>query len=296
MKAWIGALRLRTLPLAISSILVGSALAHFHGSFSGTEFLLALLTAVLLQILSNLSNDLGDHLHGADNEQRIGPARSVQSGEITPAAMKRAMLLTALLAFMSGCWLIVHAFGLSLTMLSFLLIGLLALGAAVKYTFGRDPYGYAGFGDLAVFVFFGVVGVIGTYYLHTSQFDRITVMPAIAFGLLSAGVLNVNNLRDHVNDKAAGKRTMVVRLGFKRALLYHGILSFLPLLLLHHMIVHHMDGYWGYIFLIGYIPIGFHSYRVQSVDGKLPLDPELKRLALGTFATAVTLSIGLLLS
>ena len=296
MKAWIDAFRLRTLPLAISSILVGSALAHYHGRFQWPVFLLALITAVLLQILSNLANDLGDHLHGTDNDQRIGPVRSVQSGAISTAAMERAMLLVAILAFISGLGLIVLAFGFSLTMLAFLLIGLLALGAAVKYTFGKNPYGYAGFGDVAVFIFFGLVGVIGSYYLHTESFHMITFMPAIAFGSLSAGVLNLNNMRDHNNDKASGKRTMVVRMGFSRSLHYHAILSFLPFILLMQTVQRFLDNGWGYLFIVGFIPIAIHSYRVQSEDGKVPLDPELKRFALGTFATAVTFSIGLLLS
>ncbi|TXI79087.1 MAG: 1,4-dihydroxy-2-naphthoate octaprenyltransferase, partial [Flavobacteriales bacterium] len=176
MKHWLHAFRLRTLPLAVSSIIVGSALAYIvdgevMGSpgFRRSVLFLALLTAVLLQILSNLANDLGDHQHGTDNNERVGPQRAVQSGIITPAQMKRAMLICGTLAFLSGCALIVIALGLSLRTLAFLLIGLLAIGAAVKYTFGKNPYGYAGLGDISVFLFFGIVGVCGTFYLHTTQ-------------------------------------------------------------------------------------------------------------------------------
>lgn len=293
---WLQAFRLRTLPLAVSCILVGSSLAYFHNAFRWPVFLLAISTAVLLQVLSNLANDLGDHQHGTDNAQRIGPARSVQSGAITPTAMKRAMVVCGLLAFASGVALIISAFGLSLNALAFLVVGLAAIVAAVKYTFGKNPYGYAGLGDLSVFLFFGVVGVTGTYYLFTQQFDAITIRPAVIFGLLSVGVLNVNNMRDIENDKASGKRTMAVRLGLKRALNYHTILIVVPLALLVQLAWPGVLGNWMWLALLGFIPIGIHSYRIQSEDGKIPLDPELKRLALGTFLTAITVSLGLILA
>lgn len=295
MNPWIHAFRLRTLPLAISSIIVGSALAFHHKSFSVVIMALTLLTAVLLQILSNLSNDLGDHEHGVDNADRIGPARTVQSGTISVAAMQRAMLFVAALAFISGLWLIIMVFGFSLTMIGFLLIGILAIGAAVKYTFGKNPYGYAGFGDISVFLFFGLVGVIGTYYLQTRTFDASIVLPATAFGLLSAGVLNVNNMRDISNDAASGKRTLVVRIGSEKARIYHSVLIVLSLLLLVRY-VSDQEGNWGWLFLIGFLPIAIHSFRVQRTMNAHDLDPELKRLALGTFATAITFSIGLWLS
>ena len=290
------AFRLRTLPLAVSSILVGSSLAHFHKAFRWPVFLLAICTAILLQVLSNLANDLGDHQHGTDNAQRTGPARSVQSGAIAPSAMKRAMLLCGLSAFASGAALIFSAFGFGLNTLAFLLIGLAAIVAAVKYTFGKNPYGYAGLGDLSVFLFFGVVGVVGTYYLFTQRLDAITIRPAVIFGLLSVGVLNVNNMRDIANDKASGKRTLAVRLGLKRSLNYHAFLLMVPLALLVQLAWPEVLGPWMWLALLGFIPIGIHSYRIQSEDGKIPLDPELKRLAIGTFFTAVAFSLGLILA
>ena len=295
LKVWLEAFRLRTLSLAISSILVGSALAHFRGWFDRPVFLLTLLTAVLLQILSNLANDLGDHQHGTDNADRIGPARSVQSGAITAAAMQRAMLIAATLAFLSGLWLIIMVFGLSLMMIGFLLLGLLAIGAAVKYTFGSNPYGYAGFGDIAVFVFFGLVGVIGTFHLHTLHFDKITVLPAIAFGLLSAGVLNVNNMRDIRNDAASGKRTLAVRLGPQRAKILH-VLSITVAIVLLVLSAIAIGGRWTWLYAIGTVPIVLHLIKVWRNTDPHKLDPELKRLALGTFATAITFSIGLYLT
>jgi 1,4-dihydroxy-2-naphthoate octaprenyltransferase len=296
MKHWIQAFRLRTLPLAVSSILVGSALAHFRGAFSWAIFGLALLTAILLQLLSNLANDLGDHEHGTDNVHRVGPLRSVQSGAISAASMKRAMVICGALALLSGLALIFIAFGSSLTTVAFLLIGLAAIGAAVKYTFGKNPYGYAGLGDLSVFLFFGVVGVAGTFYLYTQSFDAITLRPIFIFGFLSAAVLNVNNMRDIENDRASGKRTLVVRLGLKNALHYHFFLVFIPFMLLTRLAWPDKLGPWMWLALIGYIPPMIHLFRIQHADGKIPLDPELKRVALGTFFTAILFSLGLILA
>lgn len=296
MKHWIQAFRLRTLPLAVSSIFVGSALASHQGVFSWSVFLLALLTAILLQILSNLANDLGDHEHGTDNDQRVGPARSVQSGAISPRAMKRAMIICAALALMSGVALIIVALGFTVKTVAFFVIGLLAIVAAVKYTFGKNPYGYAGLGDISVFLFFGVVGVAGTFYLHTNQFQGIVLGPVFIFGLLATGVLHVNNMRDIKNDAASGKRTLAVRLGMKNALHYHSLLIGIPFTLLMRSGGYAFDSIWPWIWVIGFVPVGIHAYRVQSEDGKIPLDPELKRLALGTFSTAIMYSLGLILA
>jgi 1,4-dihydroxy-2-naphthoate octaprenyltransferase len=295
-SAWIQAFRLRTLPLAVSSIIVGSALAAFHGVHRPAITALALLTAVLLQVLSNLANDLGDHEHGTDNADRVGPTRAVQSGAISPSAMKRAVVICGLLALISGVGLIVTGLGLTLTTLAFLGIGLLAIGAAVRYTYGNKPYGYAGLGDASVFLFFGPVGVIGTYFLHTGQLDPAIGLPAAAFGLLSAGVLNVNNMRDIRNDKASGKITMAVRLGSERARSYHSLLVIGGLLCLVLFTASHFRAMpqWG--FLITTSALASHMRTVLRAVDPRSLDPELKRLALGTFATALAFSAGLWLA
>ncbi|MBK7297756.1 MAG: 1,4-dihydroxy-2-naphthoate octaprenyltransferase [Flavobacteriales bacterium] len=195
MNAWIHAFRLRTLPLAVSSIVVGSGIA-FHASkvISGYTFkpfvlVLALVTAVLLQVLSNLANDLGDHQHGTDNIDRVGPQRAVQSGAISPTAMLRALWICGILAFVSGLALIVSAFGLSASTLTFLILGIAAIGAAVRYTFGSKPYGYAGLGDVSVPVLWDH-RCSGTVYLHVQAFSTLLLLPAIAFGMFSVGVLN----------------------------------------------------------------------------------------------------------
>jgi 1,4-dihydroxy-2-naphthoate polyprenyltransferase len=288
MKHWISAFRLRTLPLAVSSILVGSALAHYHGVFQWPVFVLALLTAVLLQILSNLANDLGDHQHGTDNAQRIGPQRAVQSGAISPAAMKRAMILCGVLAFASGCALIVVAFGLSITTLVFLLLGLAAIAAAVKYTFGKNPYGYAGLGDLSVFVFFGLVGVGGTYFAHARVLP-LTVLPgAIAFGMLSTAVLNLNNMRDIENDARSGKRTLAVRLGRSNARVYHYVLLAIGGAGALIVAFTHLRPAKAYSMLVWIAVLLLpHAYRVWRSSDPVQLDPELKRLAIGTFILAI---------
>lgn len=304
MKHWLHAFRLRTLPLAVSSILVGSALAYFAdnwrysgpSSFRPIVMVLALITAVLLQILSNLANDLGDHEHGTDNADRVGPKRTVQSGAITPAQMKRAMMICGLLAFISGCSLIVVALGLTLRTLFFFLLGLAAIGAAVKYTFGKNPYGYAGLGDISVFLFFGVVGVCGTYFLHTNRFEPLVLAPAIAFGLLSSGVLNVNNMRDIHNDAASGKRTLVVRMGSANARIYHTILVVGAELCLIGFTLFIQAGWTSWLFLLSAPGFIIHLKRVWSTSEPLDLDPQLKVLAMGTFLTALLFSLGLILA
>ncbi len=303
MKQWLQAFRLRTLPLAVSSIIVGSALAAIvdpfvmdHPGFRISVLVLALITAILLQILSNLANDLGDHLHGTDNVDRVGPQRSVQSGAITSAQMRRAILICGSLAFISGCALITVALGITLETLFFLFLGIVAIVAAVKYTFGSTPYGYAGLGDISVFLFFGIVGVGGTFYLHTTAFAWPVLFPAVAMGLLSTGVLNVNNMRDIVNDAASGKRTVVVRMGSAIARIYHtllvagGILGLVGFALLADL------GWSMWLFMLVVPGFIVHLKRIWTTPEPRGLDPQLKVLAMGTFVTAVLFGLGVILA
>ncbi len=304
MKHWLHAFRLRTLPLAASSILVGSALGYFAdiwrysgpSSFKPVVLVLALFTAILLQILSNLANDLGDHQHGTDNTDRVGPQRAVQSGAITPAQMKRAMFICGLLAFASGCALITVALGFTMKSLGFLIVGLLAIGAAVKYTFGKNPYGYAGLGDISVFLFFGVVGVCGTFYLHSGGFHWAVLMPATAFGLLSAGVLNVNNMRDIDNDGKSGKRTLAVRMGSRNAKVYQTILICVGITCLVVFSAFIQWSFYQWLFLLVVPGFIVHLKRVWTTPEPRALDPQLKVLAMGTFFTALLFSLGLILA
>lgn len=302
MKHWLHAFRLRTLPLAVSSIIVGGALAHEHvinaadGPDPRIVTGLALLTAILLQVLSNLANDLGDHQHGTDNHDRVGPQRTVQSGAIAPGMMKRAMIICGLLAFVSGISLIIVSLGLRIQTLVFLLLGLAAIGAAVKYTFGKNPYGYAGLGDVSVFLFFGLVGICGTFYLHTHWFHPALLLPAASFGLLSAGVLNVNNMRDIQNDAASGKRTLVVRMGSGNARIYHTALVVIGLLCLVLFTAMSEPSWQRWLFLLVVPGFVVHLRRVWTTREPRALDPQLKVLAMGTFITALTFSLGLVLA
>ncbi len=294
MKHWIHAFRLRTLPLAASSIITGSALAAFFHGFRWPVFGLALLTALLLQVLSNLANDLGDHLHGTDNEARTGPQRAVQSGAIPPAAMKRAMWICGLLALASGITLIISALGFAITTVVFLLIGLLAIGAAVKYTFGSNPYGYAGFGDISVLLFFGLVGVVGTCFLHTGAFVPSTILPAVGIGLLATAVLNLNNMRDIAGDAASGKRTVVVRMGPGRARKYHAMLVLGGFACLVLFTAVHFRGWWQYAFVITFVALDRHLRFVMKNTESRALDPQMKVLSLTTLVTALLFSLGLI--
>ncbi len=222
---WISAFRLRTLPLAFSLIIMGGALAKEREVFSWSICLWSLLTALLLQILSNLSNDYGDAQSGIDLEGRVGPQRAVGSGEITAAAMRRAVIVMAILAFASGIKLLMEAYPRLQTngFVLMLAIGIASIAAAIGYTMGKRPYGYSGLGDLSVFVFFGLVGVGGSYAMHSGTVSAEIVLPATAVGLLSVGVINMNNMRDVQGDARGGKRTMVVRFGLRWASRYHAV-------------------------------------------------------------------------
>jgi 1,4-dihydroxy-2-naphthoate octaprenyltransferase len=231
MKTWIGAMRLRTLPLSIAGIITGGVMAYkdSYDTIDHRIFIHAIITALLLQILSNFANDYGDFKKGTDNDNRKGPQRAVQSGEITAKAMMRAIIVTALLALASGILLLFLAFrDIDFRFIIYFLIGVACIAAALKYTMGKNPYGYMGLGDIFVFVFFGMVSSCGTYFLLTNTFSWDILLPSISIGAWSTAVLNLNNLRDIDNDKASGKITIPVRLGMAKGLVYHYVLIALP--------------------------------------------------------------------
>ncbi|MEZ8989025.1 1,4-dihydroxy-2-naphthoate polyprenyltransferase [Vibrio breoganii] len=221
---WLSAARPKTLPLALTSIVTGSCLAYTHQQFSWSVSILALLTATLLQILSNLANDYGDAQQGTDNQDRLGPTRAIQSGEITAKQMKSAMVMCSLLSLAAGLTLILTSLTTMVDIGIFLGLGVLAIFCAIAYTVGKKPYGYIGLGDLSVYIFFGLLGVGGTFYLHTNAISADLFLPATATGLLAVAVLNVNNMRDIDNDRAFGKTTMAVRMGLAKAKHYHALL------------------------------------------------------------------------
>ena len=302
MKHWIQAARLRTLPLSVSGIIVGSMYALAHPTnkiltptevFNWRIFGLALLTTLGLQILSNFANDYGDGMKGNDNEDRVGPKRAIQSGAISPEAMKRAIFLTASLTLISAMLLIYYAFrdtniGYSLF---YLVLGVLAIASAIRYTVGNTAYGYRGYGDLFVFVFFGLVSTLGVNFLYSKQLSFDLFLPATAIGLLSVGVLNLNNMRDEASDRKSKKNTMVVKMGGAKAKKYHYFLvvSAMVLVLMFAIIDEfHFD---QYLFLLAYIPLTKHLITVYKNQEPRALDAELKKLALSTFALSILLAL-----
>ena len=295
-KFWIQAFRLKTLPLALATIILGNFLARSLGYFSWTIALLTISTTVFLQILSNLANDYGDAVNGVDNEYRVGPARAVQSGLISSDLMKRGIVFFVTLSFLSGISLIYFSFKgfMNASFLAFLLLGVLAILAAINYTMGKRPYGYAGLGDLFVLIFFGWIAVIGTTYLHDSQFHIDLLFPASTVGLLSVGVLNLNNMRDAVEDKKTGKNTLASRFGEEKSRSYHILVLALALICsILYMAIHYTNSIqWTY--LIFTIPIILHAKRVWGNKIPAHLDPELKKLALSTLLFSITYGLAIL--
>ena len=294
---WIKAFRLRTLPLALSSAILGSFLAFAEGGFRWYILLLSVVTTLFLQILSNLANDYGDALHGTDNESRIGPQRITQSGLASRKQMRSMIAVFVMLALVSGSLLIFA--GLQqfrwTTVLVFFTLGFSAIAAAITYTIGRNPYGYIGLGDAFVFLFFGIVGVSGTFYLHTNHFDPWILLPASAIGLLSSGVLNLNNMRDIENDTRSGKRTLVVHMGSKAAKIYHLMLVALSILLSLAYTIVQFRSVYQLLFMLTCPLFALNVIVVMKNTDPRELNLELKKLALSTLTFTLTFGIGLII-
>lgn len=294
-KAWIEAFRLRTLPLALACIGMGSFLAGWQHAFDGLTLSLCLITTLFLQTISNLANDYGDAIHGADHEGRQGPIRGLQSGLISKAAYKRAIIIFVVLALISGLSLIFYSLELNMqTLLFFLGLGVAAIIAAITYTAGKKPYGYIGLGDLFVFLFFGIVGVCGSYYLFTATFSWTILLPAYACGVFAVGVLNVNNIRDIPSDIAAGKRSMPVRMGRRYAVRYHGFLlgSGMVAAIIFYSLTHQIWYHWFFI-----LTVPLFVYNVLGVgkhEDPAKLDPYLKQMAISTLLFVLSFGIGIL--
>ncbi len=255
-----------------------------------------MVTTVLLQVLSNLANDYGDAVKGTDNEHRLGPQRTVQSGEITPKQMKTAIVVFVILTLISGVWLLFESFGDDWPKaLLFLLLGLAAIAAAIKYTVGKTAYGYAGLGDLFVFLFFGLLGVIGTYYLNTKSFSWLILLPATTLGLFSTAVLNLNNTRDMENDLKSGKKTVAARLGYRAALGYQVFLITTGFLATIIYVSVTFSSYWEFLFLITLPLFVANLAGIYRVEDQRKLDPYLKKTALGTLLFVIVFGIGLIL-
>ena len=316
LKAWISAARLRTLPLSVSGIIAGSAMfnnvvlnsydvdkeviANLEGAapfYATLIFWLAIATTLGLQILSNFANDYGDGVKGTDNKDRVGPERAIQSGAITKKAMFTGIVCTAIITFCMAIALIYVSFGKEnfFYSLFFFVLGIGAIVAAIKYTVGNSAYGYRGLGDVFVFIFFGLVSVVGCYFLFTKQLNGLVFLPAITIGLLSTAVLNLNNMRDFQNDQKVGKNTLVVKLGIDKARQYHyaiiGIGMCAMLLFLWKTYQNLNDA----LFLVAFVPLIIHLIKVYKTANTELLDPELKKVALSTFLLALLFSLGQIL-
>ncbi|HET8735222.1 MAG TPA: 1,4-dihydroxy-2-naphthoate octaprenyltransferase [Pricia sp.] len=290
---WLNAARLRTLPLSVSGVLVGTALANFYGTGDTLIFMLALLTTIGFQITSNFANDYGDGIRGTDNEDRIGPKRALQSGILSRKALKQGIWISVLIDALLVISLIYVAFGPQNLLFSvlFLALGAASIWAALKYTIGASAYGYKGLGDVFVFIFFGLVAVLGTLFLYTKFLTPMAFLPAIAIGLLSVGVLNLNNLRDYASDKKADKRTLVVYLGFEKAKVYHYLLVLSAFICISAFLFLNFGDWRSYLPLLAFVPAFVHVFKVYKTNSPGLLDPELKKLALSSFFLAVLMYV-----
>ena len=296
-KSWIKAARPRTLPLALSGIIMGCGLAWFYGAIDATVSVLAIITATLIQVFSNFANDYGDSQRGTDNEFRLGPTRTVQSGEITQKEIETGMILVGGLSFLSGLGLVYagtwhHS---KAAFFGFIALGILSLIAAYFYTAGKKSYGYIGLGDLFVFLFFGLLPVAGVFYLNAGKLPASVFLPALTISFFSTGVLNLNNTRDIENDRNSGKMTIPVRIGPRNSRIYHTFLIAGGWVTAIMFTAIHFQSYWQLIYTITLPLFVFDLVSIFRIQNDKALDPFLKRLALSTLAFTLLFCIGLLL-
>ena len=296
-KNFIQAARLRTLPLSISGIIIGSFLAASKGFFNWKICVLAILTTLGFQILSNFANDFGDGVKGTDNENRVGPKRAIQSGAISKKQMLFAIIITTLITLIVAIFLIYSSFGIDNLFLSilFLFLGIASIAAAIKYTVGKNAYGYNGLGDVFVFLFFGLLSVCGSYFLYTHTLPLLVFLPAASVGFLSVGVLNLNNMRDRESDVLSNKNTLVVKIGNSKARRYHFFLLIASLIFALTFVILNYKTLINFLFLLAYIPILKHFIVVNKNKNPKLLDPELKKLALSTVLFAILFGLGFVL-
>ena len=284
LKAWVSAARLRTLPLSIAGIITAGAAALETGFFSISIFSLAILTTLGFQILSNFANDYGDGVKGTDNHERVGPMRAMQSGILSAKDLKIGMVLCSAITLVLACYLIYESFGkenLFFTIFFFVL-GIAALVSAITYTVGKTAYGYRSLGDVFVFLFFGLVGVLGCYFLFTKTLNNFILLPAIIIGLLSTAVLNLNNMRDRLSDANVNKNTLAVLMGAKDIKIYHFLLIILSFGCGTLYFIMTANQWFHYLPLLAFIPLFIHLKVVAENTSAPLLDPELKKVALST--------------
>jgi len=294
LKIWLQAARLRTLPLSFSGIIAGAALAIGEGAFNGYIGVLSLWCTLLFQVISNFANDYGDGLKGTDNDQRLGPKRVLQSGLLTSSQLKRGIVILSVVALFSVLLLLLVSFGMSNWpyFVLFFILGIASIWSAIRYTVGGNAYGYKGFGDLFVFLFFGLLSVLGSKFLYTFHISPSDLLPAVVLGSLSVSVLNLNNLRDHENDRFSNKNTLVVKFGYKWGKIYHLLLLILAFLASLGATYFSFDSYLNFLPLLVFIPLLFHAIKVFKTTSPSLLDPELKKVALLTFLWSICFLIG----
>lgn len=284
LKTIVWASRIRTLPLALSTILTGNAMAYYLGAFDILIFLFTVITTVLLQIISNFSNDIGDSEKGADNEERIGPQRVIQSGQMTFNELKRILKITILLTLISGIALLYISKLLIWEKLLLLGVGIFAIWAADNYTKGRIAYGYKAFGDVFVFIFFGIVGVMGSLFVQFHYLNNAAFLPAIGLGLLATSVLHLNNLRDIVNDAKVGKITIATRLGYENSRIYFIILLLVGITFwCSYVFTQNSTSYCSYLYWLGFLPLVYILYRFFKIKELKDYDQLLKPTVLSIF-------------
>lgn len=292
---WFSTARPKTLPLALASIIIGSALAYWAGKFDLITTLLAFITTILLQVLSNFANDYGDHVKGSDTAERIGPLRAIQHGAITGEQLKMAVVILSALSFISGAALSFYAYEGIEDLLVFLGLGVISIVAAITYTVGKKAYGYLGLGDLFVLIFFGFVAVIGVFYLQAHSLPLMIFIPAFGCGLFSVAVLNINNLRDINQDRKVGKNTLIVRIGSKNGRIYHAIL--LALVVVSYLIfaILNLEHWYNYLFLLAVPLLVKHGLFVYRHQDPIELRPILGQMAGLALITNLLFSLGIFL-
>ena len=293
---WFSTARPKTLPLALASIMIGSALAYWAGKFDLITTLLAFITTILLQVLSNFANDYGDHVKGSDTAERIGPLRAIQHGMITGEQLKMAVIVLSVLSFISGAALSFYAYEGIEDLLVFLGLGVISIVAAITYTVGKKAYGYLGLGDLFVLIFFGFVAVIGVFYLQAHSLPAMIFIPAFGCGLLSVAVLNINNLRDINQDRKAGKNTLIVRIGSKNGRIYHAILLVLAVVSYLIFAILNFEHWYNYLFLLAVPLLVKHGLFVYRHQDPIELRPILGQMAGLALITNLLFSLGIFLS
>ena len=285
LRTWLRAARLRTLPLSFSGILIGSAFA-LNENFNFFIFFSCLFITVLFQVISNFANDLGDAIKGVDDHTRIGPKRAIQSGLITKAQMKKAIVFLCFMALFMVLQLLINIDLRRIELMFFLAFGIIAIWAAISYTIGKKPYGYRALGDLMVFLFFGLLAVLGTFYLHLRRINLEVLFIAFAIGALAVAVLNLNNMRDREDDAHKNKITMAVILGAEKSKKYQMLLLILSLLTF--LIGITLSGrFWYFIAMLPLIRLVGHVNRIKHIENNLDFDPELKVIAISSFMSSL---------